>query len=101
MKSRKPGIQLKDEDMVDSWWAPAVHVDPHEEEEENDQEGTAVQPHHHPPVVPKKKTSVMHIYRQQVWAGLQIPVLWNRNYFLRFRFRLLKSYGSGSDFRKS
>jgi hypothetical protein len=22
--------------------------------------------------------------------------LWNRNYFLRFRFRLLKSYGSGS-----
>jgi hypothetical protein len=28
-------------------------------------------------------------------------VLWNRNYFLRFRFRLLKSYGSGSDFRKS
>ncbi len=28
-------------------------------------------------------------------------VMWNRNYFLRFRFRLLKSYGSGSDFRKS
>ncbi len=28
-------------------------------------------------------------------------VLWNRNYFLRFRFRLLKSYGSGSDFWKS
>jgi hypothetical protein len=28
--------------------------------------------------------------------------LWNRNYFLRFRFRLLKSYGSGSGsyFRK-
>jgi hypothetical protein len=23
-------------------------------------------------------------------------VLWNRNYFLRFWFRLLKSYGSGS-----
>jgi hypothetical protein len=23
--------------------------------------------------------------------------LWNRNYFLRFRFLLLKSYGSGSD----
>jgi hypothetical protein len=23
--------------------------------------------------------------------------LWNRNYFLRFRFRLLKSFGSGSD----
>ena len=28
-------------------------------------------------------------------------MLWNRNYFLRFRFRLLKSYGSGSDFWKS
>jgi hypothetical protein len=25
-------------------------------------------------------------------------VLWNRYYFLRFRFRLLKSYGSGSHF---
>jgi hypothetical protein len=25
-------------------------------------------------------------------------VLWNRNYFLWFRFRLLKSYGSGSNF---
>ena len=25
------------------------------------------------------------------------PVLWNRNCFLQFRFRLLKSYGSGSD----
>jgi hypothetical protein len=24
--------------------------------------------------------------------------LWKRNYFLRFRFRLLKSYGSGSNF---
>ncbi len=24
--------------------------------------------------------------------------LWNRNYFLRLRFRLFKSYGSGSDF---
>ncbi len=30
------------------------------------------------------------------------PVLWNRNYLLRFRFRfwLLKSYGSGSNVRK-
>ncbi len=28
-------------------------------------------------------------------AGTQ-PVLWNRNYLLRFRFWLLKSYGSGS-----
>jgi hypothetical protein len=26
--------------------------------------------------------------------------LWNRNYFLRFRFQVLKSYGSGSNFRK-
>ncbi len=25
-----------------------------------------------------------------------LAVLWNRNYLLRFRFRLLKSYGSGS-----
>ncbi len=32
-----------------------------------------------------------------------LTVLWNRNYFLRFRFRLLKSFGSGSgsDFWKS
>jgi hypothetical protein len=28
------------------------------------------------------------------------PALWNRNYFLRFRFRLLKSYGSGSNYLK-
>ncbi len=28
-------------------------------------------------------------------------MLWNRNYFLRFQFLLLKSYGSGSDFWKS
>ncbi len=28
-------------------------------------------------------------------------VLWNRNYFLRFRIRLLKSYGYGSGFPKS
>jgi len=27
-------------------------------------------------------------------------VLWNRNYFLQFRFRLWKSYGSGSKFWK-
>jgi hypothetical protein len=35
----------------------------------------------------------------------KFPVLWNRNDFLRFQFRfrflLLKSYGSGSDFWKS
>jgi hypothetical protein len=29
-------------------------------------------------------------------VNLLKPVLWNRNYILRFRFRLLKSYGSGS-----
>jgi hypothetical protein len=36
-------------------------------------------------------------------ANLPPAVLWNCNYFLRFRFRfwLLKSYGSGSDFWKS
>ncbi len=36
-------------------------------------------------------------------ASDEIFTLWNRNYFLRFRFRsrLLKSYGSGSDFWKS
>jgi hypothetical protein len=27
-----------------------------------------------------------------------VPALWNRNYFLRFRFRLFISYGSGSYF---
>jgi hypothetical protein len=43
-------------------------------------------------------------YIVQCSAGVQvtnldlIPVLWNLNYFLRFRFRLLKSYGFGSDF---
>ena len=29
-----------------------------------------------------------------------VSVLWNRNYLLRFRFWLLKSYGSGSNFWK-
>ncbi len=29
-------------------------------------------------------------------SSLPTAVLWNRNYFLRFQFRLLKSYGSGS-----
>ncbi len=29
-------------------------------------------------------------------GGSLQAALWNRNYFLRFRFRLLKSYGSGS-----
>jgi hypothetical protein len=32
-------------------------------------------------------------------GGETVPAaLWNRNYFLRFRFRLLKSAGSGSGF---
>ncbi len=31
---------------------------------------------------------------------MNVPALWNRNYFLRFRFWLLKSYSSGSDFWK-
>ncbi len=31
-------------------------------------------------------------------GGSLQAALWNRNYFLRFRFRLLKSYGSGSVF---
>jgi hypothetical protein len=35
-------------------------------------------------------------------SGPFFPALWHRNFFLRFRFRLLKSYGSGfgSDFEK-
>jgi hypothetical protein len=36
--------------------------------------------------------TVMQI-RKQVW--ILLPALWNRDYFLRFRFRLLKSFGSG------
>ncbi len=37
------------------------------------------------------------VWNELFWPGSE-PVLWNRNYFLRFRFRfwLLKSYGSGS-----
>ncbi len=38
---------------------------------------------------------------EAAWLGVKFAegaVLWNRSYFLRFRFRLLKSYGSGSDF---
>ncbi len=33
-----------------------------------------------------------------IWLRLRSPVLWNRNYLLRFRYRfwLLESYGSGS-----
>ncbi len=39
------------------------------------------------------------LFKGPFWLSW-IPVLWNRNCFLRFRFRLLKSYssGSGSDF---
>jgi hypothetical protein len=32
------------------------------------------------------------------WLSMREPALWNRNYFLRFWFRLLKSFGSGSGF---
>jgi hypothetical protein len=37
------------------------------------------------------------IYLGMGWVegGAGKAVLWNRNYFLRFRFRLLKSYGAG------
>ncbi len=46
----------------------------------------------------------IHIYRDIPTTPFSLvlrAVLWNRNYFLRFRFLLLKSYGSGSDFWKS
>ncbi len=52
-------------------------------------------------------TVVIYNLASQKLKNLQRPyrksVLWNRNYFLQFqfRFRLLKSYGSGSDFWKS
>jgi hypothetical protein len=35
---------------------------------------------------------------REINKQLKKSALWNRNYFLRFRFRLLKSYGSGSNF---
>ncbi len=38
---------------------------------------------------------------QYIWSLEKKTVLWNRNDILRFRFLLLKSYGSGSDFWKS
>ncbi len=34
--------------------------------------------------------------KQKQKRGVKKTVLWNRNYLLRFRFWLLKSYGSGS-----
>ncbi len=42
----------------------------------------------------------VHVYAYHLPTQHCLPVLWNHNYFLRFRFRLLKSYcsGSGSDF---
>jgi hypothetical protein len=58
---------------------------------------------------PPKLTHAKHIVGQlmldrQLSGGQVRPgnntlhaALWNRNYFLRFRFRLLKSYGSGSN----
>ncbi len=54
----------------------------------------------------ERQTATQCCGSASLWCGCGSylsPVLWNRNYFLRFgfRFRLLKSYGSGSDFRKS
>jgi hypothetical protein len=37
------------------------------------------------------------IFIATIPRGVPLAVLWNCNYFLRFRFLLLKSYGSGSD----
>ncbi len=58
-------------------------------------------PHSHPhlAVVIRQRLAVPTLHhRLKVTIVAFHPVLWNRNYFLRFRFRLLKSYGSGSDF---
>jgi hypothetical protein len=46
------------------------------------------------------RNSVQNHFAEDKTAKNSVPnhfaVLWNRNYFLRFRFQLLKSYGSGS-----
>jgi hypothetical protein len=51
----------------------------------------------------KKKALAELIPLEDTLMELEVLVaaLWNRNYFLRFRFLLLKSYGFGSDFWKS
>ncbi len=61
-----------------------------------------------------EKVKKIPVLGTETWVGIRIrkndgdptrsgyttlePALWNRNYFVRFRFRLLKSYGSGSNF---
>ncbi len=42
--------------------------------------------------------SLLFICGSNSLCSTWLPVLRNHNYFLRFRFRLLTSYGSGSDF---
>jgi hypothetical protein len=52
----------------------------------------------------EQKKSLMPISKRFEWKKAQniphyypfVAVLWNRNYLLRFRFRLWKSFGSGS-----
>jgi hypothetical protein len=58
-------------------------------------------PHSHPhlAVIIRQRLAVPTLHhRLEVTIVTFHPVLRNRNYILRFRFRLLKSYGSGSDF---
>ncbi len=39
----------------------------------------------------------LECFHKFLWLQMNLKaVLWNRNYLLRFRFWLLKSYGSGS-----
>jgi hypothetical protein len=49
-------------------------------------------------IVGKTTLYDMELDRYHTQPSIKYPVLWNRNYLLRFRFRLrlLKSYGSGS-----
>ncbi len=51
--------------------------------------------HHtcHQKPTPFRETVPLSMCFFPTWS---LAALWNRNYFLRFRFRLLKSYGSGS-----
>ncbi len=48
------------------------------------------------------RSEPMAIYLHLSWSMVITAALWNRNYFLlfQFRYRLLKSYGSGSNFWK-
>ena len=40
-------IQFKDENMIDTGWPPAIHVDAHQKQEEYEQQGTSVQLYYH------------------------------------------------------